>query len=156
MSKDTSFHESKTQGAEEGWRPLRKNRVMFPRGPEEWLGRICLTPLAKERQHVVMWPPSKMKVFSSKLKTGQKKKQCHTLNLDSFGYSHCSLCMQQIDWECLALLQPHGEMGCIMSFRISCCRICLSPLGQSHSTAYTLWHSKECSLPGTVLGTHFA
>lgn len=70
-------------------------RVMFPRGPEEWLGRICLTPLAKERQHVVMWPPSKMKVFSSKLKTGQKKKQCHTLNLDSFGYSHCSLCMQR-------------------------------------------------------------
>lgn len=68
---------------------------MFPRGPEEWLGRICLTPLAKERQQVVMWPPSKMKVFSSKLKTGQKKKQCHTLNLDSYGYSHCSLCMQR-------------------------------------------------------------
>lgn len=168
INKDTSCHELKTQGGdEEGWRPLWKNRVMFLRGPEEWLGYICSIPLAKERKHMVIWQPS---VFHQRWKIfffikgenwmGEKKSVIYwiltIMNILTVVFIG-SVTPNEADrlWVSLALLQLRGEMVCIMSFGIGCCRICVSLLGRSHSIAHTLWYSRESCLPSTVLEIRF-
>lgn len=166
MSKDTSCYEFKTEGGdEEGWRLLWKNRVVFSRGPEEWLGYICFIPLAKGRKHMVTWQPSvfhqRWKIFHQRWKVvGRKKSVIYWIltgiNILTVAFV-CSITTNEADrlWVSLALLQLREEMVCIMSFWISCCRICVSLLGQSHSTAYMLWYSRECCLPSTVLEIRF-
>lgn len=108
-------------------------------------GMYCLIPLTKKAKHTVIWQPF---FFHQRLKLDKRKRRkCHILNSDQHECCHWSLWRQRSNkWSrlwVLALVQLWREMVCT-SFWVSCCRICISLLGQSHSTAYMLWY-------GTVL-----
>lgn len=142
MSKDASCHEFKTW-----WGRLEakvENQGKISEGSRS-RGVYCLIPLTKEAQHIVIWQPF---FFHQRLKLDRRKRRkCHILNSDHHEYCHWGLWRQRSNkWSrlwVLALLQLWREMVCT-SFWVSCCRICVSLLVQSHSTAYMLWY-------GTVL-----